>query len=206
MRTSRFEWVPYGLVVLGLVPVAAGLVRLSLLASGGPVTPGNSRFFAVPFPVVAHIVAASLYTLVGAFQFSTRLRLSWPLWHRWSGWVLTPCGLVAALTGLWMAQFYPLPASLQGPLLLGARYVVGVGMVVFLGLGLAAILRRRVAQHRAWMMRAYALGIGAGTQVLTALPWTLAAGEPVGLIRDVLLVLAWVINAAVAELILRRRT
>ena len=34
-------------------------------------------------------------------------------------------------------------------------------------LGFAAIRRRDIAAHRAWMIRGYALGLGAGTQVFT---------------------------------------
>ena len=69
----------------------------------------------------------------------------------------------------------------------------------------AAIMRREVGRHRAWMIRGYALGLGAGTQVLTVLPWTLAFGEAQGLPRDLLMTLAWVINLAVAEWIIRSR-
>jgi hypothetical protein len=35
--------------------------------------------------VVVHIVAAALYALLGAFQFSARLRRRRPDWHRRSG-------------------------------------------------------------------------------------------------------------------------
>lgn len=205
MKTQRFEWVPPALVVLGLVPMAAGLLRLGQLASGGPVTAENSRFFATPFPVIVHIVAASLYTLLGAFQFSNGLRVRWPRWHRLGGRVLTLCGLAAAVSGLWMAQFYPLTTNLQGPLLLTARYLVAVGMVASLVLGVATIRQRRVAEHQAWMMRAYGMGIGAGTQVLTALPWLLIVEEPTGWVRDLLLVAGWAINVVIVEIVLHAR-
>lgn len=49
------------------------------------------------------------------------------------------------------------------------------------------------------MMRAYALGQGAGTQVILFLPWTLLLGRPEALTRDLLMSLAWVINLALAE-------
>ena len=68
-----------------------------------------------------------------------------------------------------------------------------------------AIMRRDIAQHGAWMIRGYALGQGAGTQVLVMLPWTLIYGEASGLTRDLLMSAAWVINLAVDEWIIRRR-
>jgi hypothetical protein len=54
------------------------------------------------------------------------------------------------------------------------------------------------------MLRAYALGMGAGTQVLIMLPVTLIVGAPTYLLRDVLMTSAWVINAALAEWLIRR--
>ena len=40
-------------------------------------------------------------------------------------------------------------------------------MAVCLVLGVTAIRRRDIAAHRAWMIRAYAIGLAAGTQVFT---------------------------------------
>ena len=54
------------------------------------------------------------------------------------------------------------------------------------------------------MVRAYALGQGAGTQVLLLLPVTVLAGEVTGLARDVVMTGAWLGNLAVAEWMLRR--
>ena len=55
------------------------------------------------------------------------------------------------------------------------------------------------------MIRAYALGQGAGTQVLVLLPWMLVSGESGGLTRDLLMTLAWTINVVVAESIINFR-
>ena len=71
-------------------------------------------------------------------------------------------------------------------------------------LGLAAVLKKRIVLHQAWMIRAYALGQGAGTQVLTAIPWMSTVGEPGGLTRDILMTVSWVINIVVAELVINR--
>ncbi|RGA05754.1 DUF2306 domain-containing protein [Microbispora triticiradicis] len=200
------EWlVPAGLIALSAVPVVAGATRLSQLTGGGPVTANSARYFATPFPVVAHIVAVTLFSLLGALQFAPALRRRAPRWHRISGRVLVPAGLVTALSGLWMTLFYPhLPDD--SALLVGVRLVVGGGMIVSIVLGFAAIRRRDVARHRAWMARGYALGMGAGTQVLTIMPWVvLTGGQPGPLPRALLMALAWVINLAVTEWAVRPR-
>ena len=65
-------------------------------------------------------------------------------------------------------------------------------------LGFTAIRRRDIARHRAWMTRAYALALGAGTQVFTQGIGEAILGTHEGT-RDLLLGAAWVINLAVAE-------
>ena len=72
-------------------------------------------------------------------------------------------------------------------------------MVASIILGIAAILRRDIPRHRAWMMRGYAIGLGAGTQAVTQLPWILAFGFPAELPRAFLMAGAWLINLAIAE-------
>lgn len=203
-RIVAAEWfVPAALIVLSLVPVMAGAARLGQLSSGAPVTPENARFFASPVPVVLHIVSVTLYALLGAFQFAPAFRRRRRGWHRAAGRLLVPAGLVAALTGLWMSHFYPWP-SYDGELLYGMRLLFGSAMLLAILLGVAAIRRRDIPAHGAWMIRAYAIGMGAGTQVFTHLPWVLLLGAPTELVRALLMGAGWVINLAIAEWLIRR--
>lgn len=203
-RTDRSRWlVPAGLIFLVVVPVAAGTFRIVQLASGGPVTPGNARFFASPLPVVAHIIGASVFCVLGALQFVPALRRR--SWHRRAGRIILPCGLLAAATGLWMTIFYPLPPS-DGTLLNAQRLVFGTAMLACLATGFVAIRQGDVARHRAYLMRGYAIGMGAGTQVFTNLPWLLVTGHQPGQFpRALLMGAGWVINLAIAEWLIRRR-
>ncbi|MPZ95402.1 MAG: DUF2306 domain-containing protein [Propionibacteriales bacterium] len=193
--------VPVALVVLSFVPVVAGSLRLLEVAGGPQVLPANPRVDAVPAPVVVHIVAAAVYALLGAFQFSARLRRRRPNWHRRTGRVLVGAGLVVAGSGLWMTLFYT--GAPGGDLLWAVRLLVGSALAASIVLGFAAIRRRDIAAHRAWMVRAYALAVGAGTQVLTQ-----GIGEALFGTSDLSTALSissgWVINAAVAEWAIRR--
>jgi uncharacterized membrane protein SirB2 len=171
-KPPRTRWlVPAALILLSLVPVIAGASRLTGLA-GGQVTPENARFFGSPIPVLIHIPTVTLYLVLGAFQFVPSLRrgkrgkLSW---HKIAGRVLAPAGLLAALSGLWMAVFYDLPPH-DGPLLLVLRLVFGSAMVVFIVLGFIAVRRRNYVRHSEWMSRAYAIGIAQGTIVVVSVP------------------------------------
>lgn len=205
MKSTRSDWlVPAGLIALGLVPAIAGIARLTELGTGAVITPENARFFASPLPVVIHVPVVILYSLLGALQFSAGFRRRHRAWHRAAGKVLAPAGLLAALSGLWMAHFYPWPPS-DGVALYVERLVVGTAMIAAIVLALLAVRRRDFTSHGAWMTRAYAIGLGAGTQVLTHLPWfILADGKPGELPRAVMMGAGWAINIVVAELVIRR--
>lgn len=192
------------LILLSAVPVGAGAVRLGQLAGGVEITPDNARFFAAPLPVVLHILSVSVYCILGAFQVVLGFRQRRPRWHRTAGMILVPCGLVAALTGLWMTLFFALPAH-DGPLLAGFRLLFGSAMLVSIVFALTAIRRRDFAAHGAWMIRGYAIGLGAGTQFLTGFPWIVIFGPPGELARALLMGASWGVNVVVAEWIIRRR-
>ncbi|MBL7497108.1 DUF2306 domain-containing protein [Frankia sp. CNm7] len=202
--TGWRRWrVQVGLIALTFVPAVAGAFRLTELAGDPPVTADNERFVASPAPVVLHIVGATVFCLLGAFQFDPVLRRRRPRWHRAAGRVLIPCGIVAALSGLWMTVFSDLPAQ-DNAALNAIRLVVGTAMAASLVLGLVAARRRDFAAHRAWVTRGYALGLGAGTQAFVIAPWMMVTGNPTGNFRAVLMLAAWSINLAVAEWALRR--
>jgi uncharacterized membrane protein len=198
------KWLVPGLLALSVIPLAAGAFRLSQLASGAEITPANARFFAAPLPVVLHILSAGVYAMLGAFQFAARFRRRRPGWHRAAGRLLVPCGLLVGLSGLWMTLFYPWPAG-DGALLYALRLLFGSAMVASIVLGFTTIRRGDVIGHRAWMMRGYALGLGAGTQALTLAVGAMVAGPPSELSRALLMGAAWVINLAVAEWAIRKR-
>ena len=203
-KAGSAKWLIAGLLLLSAIPMAAGAFRLTELTGGAEITPVNARFFASPLPVVLHIVGASVYAVLGAFQFSTAFRRRRPGWHRAAGRLLVPCGLLVGLSALWMTLFYPRPVG-DGDLLSAFRLLFGSAMVVSIVLGFAAIRRKDVKRHQAWMMRAYAIALGAGTQTLTLLAGELIAGRPSELSRALLMGAAWVINLAVAEWAIRKR-
>lgn len=196
-KTRSGWWLVAGLLLLSAIPVVQGALRLRGLAGGADITPDNARFFAAPVPVTLHIVTATLFSVLGALQFVPGLRGK-SSWHRRTGWLLTASGLVVGLSGLWMAHFCPWPEG-DGVLVYVFRLVFGSVMVASVVLAVAAARRRDFKQHGAWMTRAYAVGMGAGTQVFTHLPFFLLVGRPGELWRGILMGSGWVINLAVAE-------
>ncbi len=203
---TRADWlVPFGLILLTAIPALGGVLGLVGFATGAALTPDDTQFRTLPLPIVLHIISALPFCLLGAFQFAPGVRRSFPGFHRLSGRLVVLCGLTAGLSGLWMTRFILFSLPSQSMLLYSFRMLFGSVMVLSLVLGLVAILRRDVARHRAWMIRGYAIGQGAGTQALTALIWMLifgTLGEPY---KDLLMGASWVINLAVAEWLIRRK-
>jgi uncharacterized membrane protein len=203
MSTRERSWpVPLALVGLSAIPLTAGTLRLIQLAGGPAVIPADHRFAGFPLPLVVHIVGAAVFALVGIWQLVPRIRRRHRAWHRRAGRVVAGAGLLVAVSALWLTLFYePQPGT--GALLFVLRLVFGTSMIVCLVLGLTAARRRRIQLHRAWMIRAYALGLGAGTQVFTE-----GIGEALfgtGELRgDLAKGAAWVVNLAVAEWVIRR--
>ena len=199
-KTRTPWWVPVGLILLSIIPLTFGVIRLIQLFSGAEITPANARFFASPSPVVIHIISSAIYALLGAFQFVSRLWQRGIKWHRWVGRLLLPFGLLVGFSGLWMTVFYPRTDNL----LYMFRLFFGSGMILSIILGFISIRRRNVTQHQAWMTRAYAIGMGAATQVLTGMAGALTLGTVNEFENALLMGAAWVINLAVAEWSIRK--
>ncbi|HJR71402.1 MAG TPA: DUF2306 domain-containing protein [Gammaproteobacteria bacterium] len=197
-------WIPVGLLLLGLLPLFGGVVRLIDLASGAVVTDANARYMASPFPITLHVIVCSLYFTLGAFQFWPRIRSSHPKWHRRAGRILIPAGLLSAISGMWMALAYP-PAFGDGRAVMFLRLLVGTAIVVSLVLGFVEIKRQSIATHRAWMIRAYALAIAAGTQPLTLFIAFLLSGKMEEVEFTSGMAAGWLLNLAVAEWVTRKK-
>lgn len=193
--------VPAALVALTTIPLVAGSLRLLEVAGGPQLLPTNPRIDAFPAPLVLHVIAAAVFTVVGAFQFPARLRRRHRTWHRRAGRALAGAGLAVAGSGLWMTLSYP--DAPGGALLWTVRLVVSSATATCIVLGVTAIRRRDITAHRAWMIRAYALAVAAGTQAFTQ-----GVGEGIFGTNDLSTAMSvtsgWAINLAVAEWIIRR--
>jgi hypothetical protein len=192
-----------GLLLLSAVPMLAGLSRLFSLSTGAFTLEGHERFAADPWMAAFHIIGATAFATLGAFQFVPSLRQG--AWLRVAGRVLGVLGIGSALAGTWMALRW-VPKAFDSPALNAIRAVVAIAMITFIVLGVITARRRELEAHGAWMLRAYALFLGAGTQVFTAgftaLPFmqphlneTIAAAS---------MAAGWIINALVAEWMLRK--
>ena len=204
---SRRDWFLLALIlVYSFVPSVGGLLRVLELGGGPAIVPANPRALAAPLPIVLHAVSSFLFCSVGALQFLSSVRRAYPGLHRAAGRIIAAAGCVSALTGLWMTHAFAFPEALQGPLLHWARIGLSLSMVGLIAWAVLAIRSGNVPGHGAAMLRAYAIGQGASTQTVFGIGWMLVVGtEPLGPLRDSMMVLAWITNLLLAELLIRTR-
>lgn len=147
---------------------------------------------------LVHVAAAPVALALGAFQFMPRLRARLRGLHRWSGRVYAVAILIAGIGALGMS------ATGNG----GPAAQAGFGLLAVLWIGFTAAAVRaamtgRIAAHRRWMIRSYALTFAAVTLRLYLAPMT-AAGMSYEAAIVILAWLCWVPNLALAEWFLRR--
>ncbi len=149
--------------------------------------------------VYTHVFGAMFALLLGPWQFSTRLRASRPVLHRWIGRVYLGIGvLIGGLAGLYMA-FHAFGGIV-------AQSGFGILAVLWLYTGLRAYLAIRavdVTSHRRWMVRNFALSFAAVTLRIW-LPGSVASGVAFEVAYPVIAWACWVPNLLVAELWLNR--
>jgi hypothetical protein len=206
IRTVSAALPRFALFLLALIPVLTGGVILASMYFGlsndfnQPTDIIRRDHY--PLAVVGHIIGGTLMLMLGFIQFSSTLRRRWPALHRWSGRLLVAAGAYFAISGLVMNAS---PGAQADSVLYDTTQNVMAGVfLTVLFLGIRAIRQRRTADHRAWMIRSYAITLGVGTQTVILLPVFLLTGTPPqGLVPDLVVIAAWAVNLTVAEWVIR---
>jgi uncharacterized membrane protein len=185
------------------IPVLNALVQVFQILSG--TYPDDSARLAIaPIAWFAHVLAGAAFGITGPLQFARALRHRFGALHRVSGRIFVVSGVILGLSGLsLLAQV----TSQRTPLVDITRGLFGMALLIALGLGVAAIRDRDILRHRAWMIRAYAIGMGLGAVALVFFPIYIVTGQPpTGLGSDILFVASWLSTIALAEVVIRRST
>lgn len=144
--------------------------------------------------IYIHVFSAVLAMALGPLQFSARIRTHYPKVHRWLGRIYLGTGvLIGGLAGLYIAQY-----AHGGPV---SQLGFSVLALLWLYTGLRAYLSVRagkIAEHRQWMVRNYALTLAAVTLRLYV-PASVIAGIEFVVAYQVIAWLCWVPNLVVAE-------
>jgi uncharacterized membrane protein len=130
-----------------------------ILAGSTPDDDFATRYVAHPWLAYLHIAPGVVYLLGAPLQLSQRFRTRHYNVHRQLGRVLITCALVGGL----FALLFGVPHAWGGAPEAAATIVFGCWFLACLVLAFRAIRRLDVRQHRRWMIRAFAVGIGIGT-------------------------------------------
>jgi uncharacterized membrane protein len=185
------------------IPVLTALINVMQIPSGA--YPADSAHLAVaPVSWFAHALAGVTFGITGPAQFLRALRHRFGALHRLSGRIFVLSGAILGLSGLsLLAQV----ESQRTPVADIARGLFGLALLIALALAMAAIRDRDFLRHRAWMIRAYAVGMGLGTVGLVFFPIYIVTGQPpIGLASDILFVASWGLSIALGEVVIRCST
>jgi uncharacterized membrane protein len=117
-------------------------------------------FARYPGLTLIHILPGLLFMVLGPLQFNTTLRTRHRQWHRWSGRVYLVFCLIIGVSALVMSVGMP---SIGGLTQRVATTLFGLLFLLALGKAFRHIRRREIAQHREWMIRAFAIGLAVAT-------------------------------------------
>jgi uncharacterized membrane protein len=201
---SRFFRRPLSLAIIlfvaTFIPIASAPVRMFQILTDQ--LPADAiKFTTVPWALFLHALGGLAFGLAGPLQFARALKLRFGSLHKVTGHVFVIAGSFLALSSLRLLFEFPHDSTW---VLVCARAAAALGMILAMTLALIAVRNGNFAKHRAWMIRTYALGMGAATISFIQLPIFLTRGEALqGYFADSLFVLSWVINLTFAEIIIQ---
>lgn len=173
-RVQRTLWsVILFLVLIGVTVVVRRTVQLVPILINGynpPAVVSNpivAQFAALddlfahyPLLTLVHILPGLLFLVLGSLQFSHTLRRRHLRWHRWSGRLSLICGMVIGVSALVMSFGMP---AIGGINQAAATTLFALFFLFALGNAFRHILRRDIALHREWMIRAFSIGLAVAT-------------------------------------------
>lgn len=143
------------------------VIRRTLhLFAPSPAPPGfpeaaalDESFARHPLLTMLHIIPGLLFVVLGPFQFVRRLRSRRPALHRWTGRVVIASGMIIGITALVMSPQMAIGGANEA----AATMLFAIVFLFALLRAFLLIRRGRVALHREWMIRAFAIGLAVAT-------------------------------------------
>uniref|UniRef100_UPI0040487D0F DUF2306 domain-containing protein n=1 Tax=Yoonia sp. TaxID=2212373 RepID=UPI0040487D0F len=201
--THRHITIPAVLYFFSLLTLMFALVQAVQIPLGA-LPQDTARLATAPIPHFAHALGGVVFGLLGPLQFGRVLARKYGKLHRVMGRVFVAAGALLSLSTLGLLWRFPDGAS---ALVSGSRLVFGVALGVALIKAMLAIRARNFTAHRNWMIRAYALGIGATAVSMVFIPiYAITGAPPTGLASDVAFIGSWTICVIIAEIIIRKIT
>jgi uncharacterized membrane protein len=200
-RPSRPFVVPLALLLATLLPVLLAVVQVVQIPLGA-LPEDSQRLTATPILHFMHVLGGATFAILGPIQFGRALLPKFGRLHRVLGRVFVATGAMISVSSLALLWHFPDTYSVA---ISAGRLVFGIALGVALAIAMHAIYLRNVTRHRNWMIRAYAIGIGATAVTMVFFPIYLITGKPPqGLVADTAFLGAWMACVLFAEGLVRR--
>jgi uncharacterized membrane protein len=119
------------------------------------------RYLEHPLITAVHMLSGILFIALAPLQFTKKIRLKNLSLHRRLGKVLMVCALVSGVYGLVAAVAFPAFGGLASE---ASAWFFGPIFIFSILRAFWCARNKKILQHREWMIRAFALGLGVGTQ------------------------------------------
>ena len=200
-RFARPVAVTVALYLGTLLTILLALVQVVQIPLGA-LPEDSQRLAAAPVWHFMHVLGGATFGILGPIQFGRALMPRYGLLHRILGRVFVASGAMIALSSLTLLWRFP---DANSAAISVGRLVFGIALGIALVLAMQAIYRRDFTRHRNWMIRAYAIGIGATAVTMVFFPIYLITGvPPKGLAADIAFLGAWTACIVFAEGLVRR--
>lgn len=189
MMSRKVGWTVMLLAAVGVAGYAA--LNLGWPALRSPFV--QNLFNTAPAAIAIHLGGGLVAMVLGAWQLNSRLRKQFLSAHRWLGRVYVFAVVIGGIAGLILAL-----DSSGG---LAAHFGFGLMAIFWLATTLNAyrhIRNGNVAEHRAWMLRSYALTL-AGVTLRIYLGLGFALGVEFSAFYPAISWLCWVPNLLIVE-------
>ncbi len=197
----RSVYIPITLYVFTSLTIGFALVQAVQIVTQS--LPEDSiRLSSMPISHFAHVVGGATFGIIGPLQFGRVLAGRYGRLHRIMGRVFVFCGFALSLSSIsLLLRFWG-----DAPLLVSTgRLIFAIALAVALTLGMTTIFSKDIQRHKRWMIRAYAIGMGATVVSVVFIPIYAITGEPpMGLASDILFIGSWAVAVGIAEIIVRR--
>ena len=200
-RLTKPIAVPAALYFGTLLTIILALVQVVQIPLGA-LPEDAQRLSATPVWHFTHVLGGATFGILGPIQFGNVLARKYGALHRVLGRVFVAAGAMISLSSLGLLWHFPDTYSVA---MSGGRLLFGIALGLALALAMQAIYKRDFIRHRNWMIRAYAIGIGATAVSMVFFPiYIITGAPPLGLVADIAFLGAWAGCIVFAEALVQR--
>lgn len=193
--------VPAALFFGTLLPIILALVQVVQIPLGA-LPDDSQRLGGVPVWHFMHVLGGATFGILGPIQFGRVLMHKYGRLHRVMGRVFVAAGAMISLSSLSLLWHFPDTYSVA---VNSGRLLFGIALGVALAMAILAIRKRDFTSHRNWMIRAYAIGMGATAVTMVFFPiYAITGAPPIGPASDIIFLGSWTACVVFAELLVRR--